>query len=53
MRAAGYSYGEIAKELGVTRGYAYILVNGKKRNPSQRESGAPKWESYEVYLPGV
>ena len=34
MKAAGYTYGEIAKELGVTRGYAHVLVNGKKGNPS-------------------
>lgn len=30
MRAAGYSYGEIATELEITRGYAHVLVNGKR-----------------------
>ena len=28
MRAAGYSYGEIADALGCSRSYAYKLVNG-------------------------
>ena len=37
MRAASYSYGGITKELGVSRGYAYVLVNGKKGKASYPE----------------
>jgi len=38
MRAAGHSYGEIAKALGVARSYAHKLVNEPAEPPSGDET---------------
>jgi nucleoside-triphosphatase THEP1 len=48
MKAGGYSYTEIAKALGISKTYAYKLVNGqgqgqsRGQTPANPEHGAPQ-----------
>ena len=39
MKAAGYTYGEIANALGISRSYAHKLVKGKDRQQTPSNPG--------------